>query len=49
MTDNLYILKILNIKESKMNNNIDIPIINKILPGLKIFQISGDTKPIVMK
>jgi hypothetical protein len=29
--------------------NIDIPIINKILPGLKIFQISGDTKPIVMK
>ena len=23
--------------------NIDIPIINKILPGLKIFQISGDT------
>ena len=29
--------------------NIDIPIINKILPGLKIFQISGDTKPIVIK
>ena len=28
--------------------NIDIPIINKILPGLKIFQISGDTKPIVI-
>lgn len=28
--------------------NIDIPIINKILPGLKIFQISGDTKPIVV-
>lgn len=28
--------------------NIDIPIINKILPGLKLFQVSGDTKPIVM-
>ena len=28
--------------------NIDIPIINKILPGLKIFEISGDTKPIVV-
>lgn len=28
--------------------NIDIPIINKILPGLKIFQVSGDTKPIIM-
>lgn len=28
--------------------NIDIPIINKILPGLKIFQIAGDTKPIVI-
>ncbi len=28
--------------------NVDIPIINKILPGLKIFQISGDTKPIVV-
>lgn len=28
--------------------NIDIPVINKILPGLKIFQISGDTKPIVI-
>ena len=28
--------------------NIDIPIINKILPGLKIFQVSGDTKPIVL-
>lgn len=28
--------------------NIDIPIINKILPGLKIFQISGDTKPIIL-
>ncbi|MDO5393509.1 MAG: hypothetical protein Q4F33_02810 [Mycoplasmatota bacterium] len=28
--------------------NIDIPIINKILPGLKIFQVSGDTKPIVV-
>lgn len=27
---------------------IDIPIINKILPGLRIFQISGDTKPIVI-
>lgn len=24
--------------------NIDIPIINKILPGLKIFQVSGNTK-----
>ncbi len=24
--------------------NIDIPIINKIMPGLKIFQISGNTK-----
>lgn len=29
--------------------NIDIPIINKILPGLKIFQVSGDTKPIVIR
>ncbi len=28
--------------------NIDIPIINKIMPGLKIFQVSGDTKPIVV-
>ena len=28
--------------------NIDIPIINKIMPGLKIFQVSGDTKPIVI-
>lgn len=27
---------------------IDIPIINKILPGLRIFQISGDTKQIVI-
>ena len=26
--------------------NIDIPIINKILPGLRIFQVSGDTKTI---
>ncbi len=24
--------------------NIDIPIINKIMPGLKIFQVSGNTK-----
>ena len=24
--------------------NIDIPIINNIMPGLKIFQIAGDTK-----
>ena len=24
--------------------NIDIPIINKIMPGLKIFQISGNPK-----
>ena len=24
--------------------NIDIPIINKIMPGLRIFQISGNTK-----
>ncbi len=24
--------------------NIDIPIVNKIMPGLKIFQISGNTK-----
>lgn len=29
--------------------NIDIPIINKIMPGLKIFQITGDTKPIAIK
>ena len=28
--------------------NVDIPIINKILPGLKIFQITGDTMPIDM-
>jgi len=28
--------------------SIDIPIINKILPGLKLFQVSGDTKPIVV-
>lgn len=28
--------------------NIDIPIINKIMPGLKIFQVSGDTKAIVI-
>lgn len=28
--------------------NIDIPIINKILPGLRIFQVSGDTKTIVV-
>lgn len=28
--------------------NIDIPIINKILPGLKIFQVTGDTKPMVV-
>ncbi len=28
--------------------NIDIPIVNKILPGLKIFQVTGDTKPIVV-
>lgn len=27
--------------------NIDIPIINKIMPGLRIFQVSGDTKTIV--
>ena len=26
--------------------NIDIPIINKIMPGLRIFQISGNTKAI---
>lgn len=24
--------------------NIDIPIINKIMPALKVFQVSGDTK-----
>lgn len=29
--------------------SIDIPIINKILPQLKIFQVSGDTKTIVVK
>lgn len=29
--------------------NIDIPIINKIMPELKIFQVSGDTKPIVVR
>ena len=29
--------------------NIDIPIINKIMPGLKIFQVTGDTKPIVVE
>ena len=28
--------------------NINIPIINKILPGLKIFQVAGDTMPIVV-
>lgn len=28
--------------------SIDIPIINRILPGLRVFQVSGDTKPIVM-
>ena len=28
--------------------NIDIPIINKIMPGLRIFQVTGDTKPIVI-
>lgn len=28
--------------------NIDIPIINKILPGLKIFQVTGDTMPITV-
>ena len=28
--------------------NIDIPIFNKIMPGLKIFQVTGDTKPIVI-
>lgn len=28
--------------------NIDIPIINKIMPGLRVFQVSGDTKPIVV-
>ena len=27
---------------------MDIPIINKILPGLKIFEISGDTRTIVL-
>lgn len=27
--------------------NIDIPIINKILPGLKIFRVSGDTKSMI--
>lgn len=27
--------------------NIDIPILNKIMPGLKIFQVAGDTKAIV--
>ncbi len=29
--------------------NIDIPIINKILPSLKIFQVSGDTKQITIR
>ena len=29
--------------------NIDIPIINKILPRLKIFHVSGDTKQIVLR
>lgn len=28
--------------------NIDVPIINKILPGLRTFQVSGDTKQIVL-
>ena len=28
--------------------NIDIPIINKILPGLRIFQVTGDTMPITV-
>lgn len=28
--------------------NIDIPIINKIMPGLRIFQISGNTKVITL-
>lgn len=27
---------------------IDIPIINRLMPGLKLFQVSGDTKPIVV-
>lgn len=27
--------------------NMDIPIINKIMPGLKIFQITGDTRTII--
>ena len=27
--------------------NIDVPIINKILPGLRIFQVTGDTKTII--
>lgn len=26
--------------------NIDIPILNRILPGLKVFQVAGDTKVI---
>lgn len=28
--------------------NIDIPIINKIMPGLRIFQVSGNTKLITL-
>lgn len=30
----------------KTQINIDIPIINKILPGLRIFEVTGDTKVI---
>lgn len=28
--------------------NIDIPVINRILPGLRIFQVTGDTKQIIL-
>lgn len=28
--------------------NVDIPIINKIMPSLRIFQVSGDTKQIIL-
>ena len=30
----------------KTQINIDIPIINKIMPGLRIFEVTGDTKVI---
>ena len=30
----------------KTQINIDIPIVNKIMPGLRIFEVSGDTKVI---